>query len=75
MHGLGSLTHADKSISTGVFEQGRKHGIFTEVDPEGNAKQIEYYMGKRVRGEDGGRSGKSNNHSYTLSSVTVTNSF
>jgi len=37
-HGEGRFSHSDGSISTGIFEQGKKHGKFNEIDPSGKLK-------------------------------------
>jgi len=40
MHGEGVFTLADGSSSTGIFENSKKHGFFTETDPDNGVKVI-----------------------------------
>jgi hypothetical protein len=40
MHGEGKLVQGDGSISKGTFEYGRKHGFFTEIDAEGQSREV-----------------------------------
>lgn len=72
MHGPGVLILSDGSSSAGTFENGKKHGFFTETDPDGIARQMEYYMGKKMKGDEIGKTRNQSSESKTLSSVTQT---
>lgn len=50
MNGIGKLTNEDGSTSQGFFENGKKQGLFIEICKEGKVKNVEYYMGKKIKG-------------------------